>query len=308
MCDYVWLDGEYVHLDEAMLPITTHALHYGTTVFEGIRAYWNGTDLNVFRLDDHIRRFRKSGQFYNITLNYTDQQVAEAVTGICRRNNIKTTCYIRPFYFVGEHGIALHVTPETHTRMAIFAFPFGDMFNRDGISTIISPWRKFSDMSTPIQAKMGGNYLNSIIATGSAKDAGADEALLLNTSGNISEAPGENIFIVRKGRLLTPNLTSSVLEGITRDTILEIAAESGIPPSEKEISQSELMTADEVFLTGTAAQIVPVLSINSHPIGSGSGGGGGGGPGRITRTIMDKYNDLVMGKVSKYAHWLTSVY
>ena len=301
LCEYVWLDGEYLPLDRATIPITTHAIHYGTSVFEGIRAYWNGENLNVFRLDDHLRRFRRSGQFYNIALNYDDAQVAEAVTGICRRNDLHESCYIRPFYFVGEHGINLHVTRRAHTRMAIFVFPFGDLFNKGGITATVSSWRKFSDASTPVQAKMGGNYLNSIIATREARDAETDEAILLDVSGSVSEAPGENIFIVKDGLLLTPTLASSVLDGITRRTVLEMASEAGIDATEREISRSEMMTADEIFLTGTAAEITPVISVDSQAVG-------GGRPGRITRMMMDGYHEMVMGNNVEHTGWLTGVY
>ncbi|MCP2506661.1 MAG: aminotransferase class IV, partial [Nitrosopumilus sp.] len=169
---YVWFDGKYVLTEKAQVPITTHALHYGTSIFEGIRAYWNGKNLHVFRLEEHVKRFRKSGQFYNISLNFTDSEIANAVIGICKKNKIKKSCYIRPFYFVGDYGISLHVTEKSPTNVAIFTFPFGDLFDKNGITAAIVSWRKFSDNSTPTQAKMGGNYLNSIIATQEAKRNG----------------------------------------------------------------------------------------------------------------------------------------
>ena len=193
---YVWFDGKYIQTEKATIPITTHAIHYGTSIFEGIRGYWNKKELNIFRLDDHVKRFRKSGQFYNISLKFTDKQITDAIIGICKKNNLKKSCYIRPFYFVGNYGINLHVTEKAPTHMAIFTFPFGDLFDKNGISAGIVSWRKFSDNSTPTQAKMGGNYLNSIIATQEAKQNGFDEAILLDQKGNVSEAPGENIFLV----------------------------------------------------------------------------------------------------------------
>lgn len=287
-------------LEQATVPITTHAIHYGTTVFEGIRAYWNGKNLNVFRLGDHVRRFRRSGSFYGVSLNHTDGEVADAIVGICRANDLKESCYVRPFYFVGKHGINLHVTPEADTVMAVFAFPFGDLFEKSGISAVIPSWRKFSDASTPVQAKMGGNYLNSIIATGDAKAAGADEAILLDLSGNVSEAPGENIFVVRDGALFTPT-TSSALEGITRDTVFKMAQSLGLEAAEQEISRGEMMAAQELFLTGTAAEITPVTSVDSRAIGDGR-------PGKITQMIMQRYHEIVMGRVPEYSDWLTPVY
>jgi len=298
---YVWFDKKYVLTEKAQVPITTHAIHYGTSIFEGIRAYWNGKNLHVFRLDEHVKRFRRSGQFYNISLNYSDKIISDAIIGICKKNNIKKSCYIRPFYFIGNYGINLHVTEKAPTNVAIFTFPFGDLFNKNGISAGVVSWRKFSDMSTPTQAKMGGNYLNSIIATQEAKRNGFDEAILLDHIGNVSEAPGENIFIVRDGQLLTPSIASSALEGITRDAIIKIALDLDIDFIERDISRSELTMADEIFLTGTAAEITPIISMDSKKIGNGK-------PGNITKKMMQEYSDIVMNKNEDYTHWLTSVY
>ena len=298
---YVWFDGKYIQTENAQVPITTHAIHYGTSVFEGIRAYWNGENLFVFRLDEHIKRFRRSGKFYNISLNFSDTEIANAITGICKKNKIKKSCYIRPFYFVGDYGINLHVTEKAPTNVAIFTFPFGDLFNKNGITAGVVSWRKFSDVSTPPQAKMGGNYLNSIIATQEAKRNGVDEAILLDQNGNVSEAPGENIFIVRNGKLSTPSLSSSALEGITRDVIIEFARDLELDVIERNIVRSELETSDEIFLTGTAAEITPIVSIDSKIIGKGK-------PGGITKKIMKKYNNIVMNEDRDYSHWLTAVY
>jgi len=301
LSDYVWFDGKFVTLDKAKVPITTHAIHYGTSVFEGIRAYWNNENLFVFRLEEHVKRFRKSGQFYNISLNFTDKEITEAITGICKKNKIKKSCYVRPFYFVGDYGINLHVTEKAPTNVAIFTFPFGDLFDKNGITAGVSSWRKFSDLSTPPQAKMGGNYLNSIIATQEAKRNGFDEAILLDHNGNVSEAPGENIFIVREGKITTPPLSSSALEGITRDAVIKIAMDLDIQVSENNITRSELMMSDEVFLTGTAAEITPIIKIDGKKIGNGE-------PGNITKKMMDEYTDIVMNKDENYSHWLTPVY
>ena len=298
---YVWFDGKFITLDKANVPITTHAIHYGTSVFEGIRAYWNEKNLFVFRLDEHIKRFRKSGQFYNISLNFSDKIINDAIIGICTKNKIKKSCYIRPFYFVGDYGINLHVTEKAPTNVAIFTFPFGDLFNKNGITAGVVSWRKFSDMSTPPQAKMGGNYLNSIIATQEAKRNGFDEAILLDHNGNVSEAPGENIFIVREGQLITPPLSSSALNGITRDAIIKIARNLNIDVIETEIARSELIISDEIFLTGTAAEITPIISMDSKKIGEGR-------PGNITKKMMDEYTGIVMNKNKDYSHWLTAVY
>ncbi|MCI4432602.1 MAG: branched-chain amino acid transaminase [Nitrosopumilus sp.] len=298
---FVWFDGKFMTLDKAKVPITTHAIHYGTSVFEGIRAYWNGENLFVFRLNDHIKRFRRSGKFYDISLNFSDKIISNAIIEICKKNKIKKSCYIRPFYFVGDYGINLHVTEKAPTNVAIFIFPFGDLFNKNGITAGVVSWRKFSDMSTPPQAKMGGNYLNSIIATQEAKRNGYDEAILLDHNGNVSESPGENIFIVREGQLITPPLSSSALNGITRDTVIKIAKNLDIEVIETEIARSELTISDEIFLTGTAAEIIPVVAVDRKQIASGK-------PGDITKKMMKEYTGIVMNKNSDYHHWLTRVY
>jgi branched-chain amino acid aminotransferase len=297
---YVWFDGKYIQTEKATIPITTHAIHYGTSIFEGIRGYWNKKELNIFRLDDHVKRFRKSGQFYNISLKFTDKQITDAIIGICKKNNLKKSCYIRPFYFVGNYGINLHVTEKAPTHMAIFTFPFGDLFDKNGISAGIVSWRKFSDNSTPTQAKMGGNYLNSIIATQEAKQNGFDEAILLDQKGNVSEAPGENIFLVRDGKLITPSQSSSALEGITQDSIIKLGKDLDLEVSQRTISQSELLLAEEIFLTGTAAEITPVTRINKKIVGNGK-------VGNITKKIMSEFTDIVMRQNKDYEHWLTGV-
>jgi branched-chain amino acid aminotransferase len=298
---FVWFDGKFTTHDKSKIPITTHAIHYGTSIFEGIRAYWNSKNLNIFRLDDHIKRFRQSGQFYSISLKFSDQQIKDAIIELCKKNNMRRSCYIRPFYFVGQYGINLHVTENAPTHVAAFMFPFGDLFNKDGISAGISSWRKFSDLTTPPLAKMGGNYLNSILATQECKRNGYDEAILLDLNSNVSEAPGENIFMVRNNTIFTPPLESSALEGITRDTAMKLAEDLGYTTKEKTITRSEIYLADEVFLTGTAAEITPVTSIDGKKIGSGK-------PGRITQELMSSYMDLVMARNDKYSGWLTPVY
>ena len=298
---YIWFDGKLIPLNKAKIPVTTHAIHYGTSIFEGIRAYWNSKRLYVFRLNDHVKRFRNSGKFYNISLNFSDRQIEKAVTDLCKKNKIKKSCYIRPFYFVGQYGINLHVTKKAPTHTAIFSFPFGDLFNKNGISATISKWRKFSDLSTPTQAKMGGNYLNSILATQDAKQRGFDEAILLDQSGNVSEAPGENIFLVKNNRLVTPPLSSSALDGITRKSIITLAKDMKLKVNVRKVSKNELKLADEVFLTGTAAEITPIIKVDKKKIGSGK-------VGNITKLLMNTYSDIVMNKNENYANWLTAVY
>ena len=298
---FVWFDGKLVRDEDAKVPVMTHAIHYGTSVFEGLRGYWNSKNLNIFRLQDHIKRFRNSGKVYSIALRFTDREIANAIIQICKKNNVKESCYIRPFYFVGKHGINLHVTENTPTHTAIVMFPFGELFNRNGIKVGISSWRRIHDISTPPLAKMGGNYLNSILATQESKRNGYDEAILLDHLGNISEAPGENIFIIRDGKLLTPPPSSSALEGITKDSVVKIAEDLGYQIVEREIPRTEIYFADEVFLTGTAAEISPVISIDGKKVGDGK-------VGKITEDIRKVYSDITMGKNKKYSRWITPVY
>ena len=298
---FIWFDGKFIEGTKAKVPVTTHAIHYGTSVFEGIRAYWNGKNLYIFRLDEHIKRFRKSGKYYSMSLNFTDKQIKNAIINLCKKNKMKKSCYIRPFYFIGQYGINLHVTKKAPTHVAVFMFPFGDLFNKNGITAGITSWRKFSDASTPTQAKMGGNYLNSIIATQEAKKKGFDEAILLDIKGNVSEAPGENIFIVKNNHLMTPPISSSALKGITRDAILKIAKDLGYKASIKNIKKQQLYSADEIFLSGTAAEITPIIKMDRKKVANGK-------VGKMTKQLMDEYTNIVMNKNQKYSRWLTEVY
>ena len=298
---YIWFDGKFLTHDKAKVPVTTHAIHYGTSIFEGIRAYKNEENLFIFRLNEHVKRFRNSGKYYNISLRFSDNEIKKAIINLCRKNKIKKSCYIRPFYFVGQYGINLHVTKKAPTHVAMFSFPFGDLFNKNGITSCISIWRKFSDASTPTQAKMGGNYLNSILATQDAKNRGFDEAILLDKNGYVSEAPGENIFIIKNNTLFTPPLSSSALDGITRRSILTFSKDLGLKTKIKNITKEELKSANEVFLSGTAAEITPIIQIDKKKISSGK-------IGNLTKTIMEKYHDIVMNKSKKYSKWVTPVY
>jgi len=298
---YIWFDGKFLTHDKAKVPVTTHAIHYGTSIFEGIRAYKNEENLFIFRLNEHVKRFRDSGKYYNISLRFSDKEIKKAIINLCRKNKIKKSCYIRPFYFVGQYGINLHVTKKAPTHVAIFSFPFGDLFNKNGITSCISIWRKFSDASTPTQAKMGGNYLNSILATQDAKNRGFDEAILLDKNGYVSEAPGENIFIIKNNTLFTPPLSSSALDGITRRSILTFSKDLGLKTKIKNITKEELKSASEVFLSGTAAEITPIIKVDKKNIGTGK-------IGNLTKTIMEKYHDIVMNQSKKYSKWVTPVY
>jgi branched-chain amino acid aminotransferase len=298
---FAWFDGKFVKEDEAKVSVMTHAIHYGTSVFEGLRGYWNSKNLYIFRLDDHIKRFRNSGRIYSISLKFTNKEISSAIINLCKKNQVRQSCYIRPFYFVGRYGINLHVTENAPTHTAIVLFPFGDLFNKNGIKAGVSSWRRIHDISTPPLAKMGGNYLNSILATQECKRNGYDEAILLDQLGNVSEAPGENIFLVRNKKLITPPASSSALEGITKDSVIKIAQDIEYEVIEREIPRTELYLADEIFLTGTAAEITPIISVDGKKIGLGRSG-------MITKKLHSIYSEIVIGRNEKYSHWLTSVY
>lgn len=298
---FVWFDGKYVPIEKANVPITTHAIHYGTSIFEGIRAYWNSKNLHIFRLDEHINRFRNSGKYYSISLNFSDKEIKNAIVNLCKKNKMKKSCYIRPFYFVGQYGINLHVTEKAPTQVAVFMFPFGDLFNKKGITAGVSSWRKFSVSSIPPQAKMGGNYLNSILATQESKRNGYDEAILLDKFGNLSEAPGENIFLIINNEIITPPTSSSALKGITRDSVFKLAEDRDYKVGEREITRSELYIADEIFLSGTAAELTPIIKVDDLKIGNGK-------VGKITKELMSDYTDVVMNRNERYSSWLTAVY
>lgn len=300
-CAIAWFNGKYVPLAKAQVPITTHALHYGTSVFEGIRAYWNGSDLHVFRLEDHIARLIRSASFYSMNIRHTEAEMIKALVGLCSRNKLKKSCYIRPFCFVGDQGIHLDVTGRSPVHTAMYVLPINRYYDENGVTAGVSSWRKFSDESTPYLAKAGGNYLNTVIAKRESQRNGYGEAIMLDMRGMVSEAPGENVFLVRNGKITTPTLASSPLEGLTRDCVLHIASEMGVQAQEADVSRSELYIADEIFLTGTAAEITPVISIDGKRIGNGKAG-------PATRSIMRAYKDIVMGKDGRHSDWLTPVY
>lgn len=298
--DTVWLDGSLMPAADTAIPVTTHALHYGTTAFEGIRAYWNGENLMIFRLKDHIWRLQKSGLFYDITIPYTEPEIVDGITQLCRANNIREGAYIRPLYFVSEWGISLHVRREAPTRFAILAFPLERYFEADGITACVVSTRRLPDQCMPVQAKMAGNYLNSIAATIEAKRNGFDEAIMLDVGGNVSEGPGANIFLVQDGELITPDGASSTLDGITRDTVIRLAEDEGIRTVSRRVSVSELYTSEEVFMTGTALEVTPLIRIGSHDIGS--------GPGDITARLRALYSEAVLGRGHVPDEWLMPVY
>jgi branched-chain amino acid aminotransferase len=296
--DFIWFDGQYLKWEEAKVPIFVHALHYGTAVFEGIRAYPSDDNLYIFRLKEHMDRLRKSANVYSFTTKFSVDELCKAAVDLIRKNGIRESCYIRPLTFVGMHGIDLNVTKNSPTHTTIIIFPFAKYFKGDGISACISSWRRIDDESIPPMAKASGNYLNSVLATQECRRNGYDESILLDRNGCVSEASGENIFVVRNGKLHTPQLSDSILEGITRNTAITIAGELGYDVVERPISRTELYLADEIFLTGTAAEIIAITKIDGNIIGNGR-------EGTMTKGIRENYERIVIGKSEKFMGWLT---
>ena len=299
--EFIWFDGRFVKWDEATVPIMTHALHYGTAVFEGIRAYASRNNLYIFKLNEHMKRLHHSASVYSIALNYTAKELCEATTHLLKKTGLRESCYIRPLTFVGLHGIDLNITRESPTHTAIIIFPLAKYFKEEGIKACVSSWRRIHDTAIPPMAKAAGNYLNSILATQESKRNGYDESILLDRDGYVSEASGENIFLVRNNNIYTPSIASSALEGITRDTAITIAKYLGYKVKERSISRTELYIADEIFLTGTAAEIIAVTSIDHRTIGNGI-------EGSVTKSIREKYSEIVSANVEGFMSWLTPVW
>jgi branched-chain amino acid aminotransferase len=299
--EFVWFDGKFVKWEDAKVPIFTHALHYGTAVFEGIRGYAAKNSLYIFRLQDHMERLHRSAGVYSISLPYSAKELGHATVELLQKNKMKESCYIRPLTFVGLHGIDLNVTKNSPTHTVIITFPFAKYFKGEGIKACVSSWRRINDSTTPPLAKAAGNYLNSILATQESKRNGYDESILLDMSGNVSEASGENIFLVRRGKIYTPFFADSALEGITRESAIKVARDMGYEVIERPIPRTELYLADEIFLTGTAAEIVPVTSIDGHVIGNGR-------EGPVSKDIREMYAKIVSAGAKDYTDWLTPVW
>ena len=299
--EFIWFDGKFVKWEEATIPVMSHVLHYGTSVFEGIRAYFAKNNLYIFRLKDHMERLHRSARVYSFALNYSAKELCDATIDLLRRISIKESCYIRPLTFVGMHGIDLNITRDSPTHTVIITFPFAKYFKEQGIKACVSSWRRIHDTSTPPMAKAAGNYLNSILATQECRNNGYNESILLDTEGNVSEAAGENIFIVRNKKIYTPFTAFSVLEGITRDSAMTIARNMGYELAERPIVRTELYMADEVFLTGTAAEIIAVTNIDGLQVGDGR-------EGPVTRSIREMYTKIVSAEIKEYLGWLTPVW
>lgn len=309
--DLIWHNGELVAWEDAKVHVLTHGLHYGTGVFEGVRAYETAQGTSIFRHQDHLARLLKSAELYYMPVPFTLQELRAATHELIAANELRE-CYIRPIVFRGYGQMGLNPL-ECDVSVSIAAWPWGAYLGEEskfaGIAAKVSSWRRISADSLIPHSKASGQYLNSVLAKVEATKAGYQEAILLDTQGFVSEGSGENIYIVRDGVILTPPQTAGILDGISRRSIITIAADLGYEVVERNLARAELYLADEVFLSGTAAELVPVREIDDHQIGTEAGAqdGPGGGPGPITRELQRVFDDALHGRDPRYAEWLDVV-
>ncbi len=300
--DLIWMNGDFVAWDEAKVHVLTHGLHYGTGVFEGIRAYDTERGPAIFRSREHLDRLRRSADLYYMPLPYTVEEIRAATHELIRRNGFGA-CYIRPLVYRGYGQMGLFPL-DAPTDVVVAAWRWGaylgDEGKRRGIRAKVSSWRRISADSLIPHAKASGQYLNSVLAKIESHKAGYEEAILLDAHGFVCEGSGENVFVVRDGRIITPPQTAGILDGINRASILRIAQDAGIEVVERDLARAELYLADEVFMSGTAAELVPVREIDDHTIGE-------GGPGAVTRRLQRTFEDALHGRDERYAEWLDVV-
>ena len=299
---YIWMDGEYVAWRDAKVHVLTHTLHYGVGVFEGVRAYKTDQGPAIFRLDRHTERLLQSAKIMGMQIPFTSEVINRAQTEIVTKNQLQAA-YLRPMAFYGSEAMGLHAK-GLKVHLSIAAWEWGAYLGEDGLENGIrvktSSFNRHHINSTMAKAKTNGHYTNSIMALQEAENAGYDEALMLDTTGYVAEGSGENIFIIRRGKVYTPSLTSA-LEGITRDTIVELLrSDMNLEVIEKQITRDEIYTADEAFFTGTAAEVTPIKSLDDREIGAGTAG-------QITKEIQQRYFDVVNGKNKDRHDWLTFI-
>ncbi len=298
--EFIWHSGKFVPWDEAQVHVLTHGLHYGTGVFEGVRCYDGEQGPAIFRHADHLKRLDESARMYYLDIPFSAEEIGEATRELIRKNGLRD-CYIRPLAFrgYGEMGLYAKSAP---VEMIIAVWPWGAYLGEDGknhgIRAKVSSWRRVSGAGLIPHAKASGQYLNSILAKTESANAGYEEAILLDDRGCVCEGSGENIFVVRDGKVSTPPQAASILDGITRKSVMRILEDRGFPVVERDIARSELYTADEVFMCGTAAEIVPVREIDDHPLGE---------PGEVTKMAQARFEDAIYGRAPEYAEWLDLV-
>ncbi len=299
----VYLNGEFVPEREARVPILTHCLHYGTGVFEGIRAHLDSPrgEILLFRARDHFDQMLHNVKFLNIRVTLDVDQLTEVAAELIRRNRLASDAYVRPLAFKSATKIGVVLPPED--SFAMVAVPMGDYLDtHKGLHCGVSSWRRLQDNSIPCRAKICGAYVNSALAAQEARDRGLDEAIFLNEAGHVAEGSAMNIFLVRDHRLVTPDVSQGILEGIPRDTVMTLARETmGIETEERTVDRTELYVADEVFLCGTATKLAPVTRIDGRVVGSGE-------PGSITLALQRTYDRVVRGRERAYTRWVQPVY
>jgi branched-chain amino acid aminotransferase len=297
----IWMDGELVPWEDARIHILTHSLHYGSGVFEGIRAYHTSQGAAVFRLTDHINRLFNSAKVFMIEIPFSPEELIEAVKETVRANDLES-CYIRPIVYLGYGEMGLNPLP-CPVNVSIAVWPWGTYLGdeglRRGVRVKVSSWQRHDPNAVPVAAKGTGMYANSSLAKVEALKAGYEEAILLSPQGYVSECTGENLFVVKNGRILTPPLAAGALEGITQHTVCTIARDQGYEVVEANILRTDLYLAEEAFLTGTAAEVVPIRSVDDREIGD---------PGPITRSIQETFFATVRGEVDQYKDWVEHVH
>nr|MDO8079689.1 branched-chain amino acid transaminase [Candidatus Freyarchaeota archaeon] len=304
--DYCWIDGEFIEWDDAKVHIKTHALHYGSGVFEGIRGYaTKDKNIYIFRLKEHIDRLFYSAKIYKMEIPYSKEEISNAIIELVKKNNIKETIYIRPIVFRGYGPLGLNPF-KCPVSAAIYIVPFGRYLGPEalekGVRCCFSSWERISPRALPPEAKACGQYINSILAKMEAIEDGYDEALFLDHRGFVSEGSGENIFMIKDQAAITPPVTASILIGITRDSIIKLmASDIKIPLVEQDVTRAAIYNMDEVFITGTAGEVTPVVEIDKRVIGDGK-------PGPITRKVQKAFSEVTLGKNPRYEGWVTPVY
>ncbi len=299
--EWCYHGGELVKMGDVRLSPATHALNYGTGVFEGIRAYWNegkGT-LQVLKLREHYERFEKSCRLLRVELTPTVDELCDITLEILRRNAPREDTYIRPLAYKSAESVGVNL--RGGSELSIFTVPMGNYVELTGLKCCVSSWRRSADNAIPARAKCTGSYVNTALAVDQAHQSGYDDAIFLTQAGFVSEASAANIFLVRKGGLITPPVTADILEGITRDAVMELAEkELGMPTDRRDVGRTELYVADEVFLTGTGFQIAPVVEIDDRPIGTGE-------MGPVAARLQELYFKAARGENPDYADWTVPV-
>ena len=298
---FAFFRGDLVPVEDARISVLTHALHYGTAVFEGVRGNWNPDQetMYIFRLREHYQRLLLGCRMLMMQIPYSVDDLCRITVQLVEKNANRSDIYIRPLAYKSAELVANLKLHELADDFALIVVPFGNYLGTDNLRCCTSSWRRLDDQMTPTQIKTSANYLNSILAKTEAVLAGFDEAILLNQDGHVSEGSGENLFMMRKGQLITPTLADNPLPGITRETVIELAQEElGLQIVERRIDRSELYLADEVFLSGTAAHLTPVIQLDNRPIANGE-------PGPISTQLKQMYFDIVFGRNPKYLHWCT---